>query len=108
MANMGLKTNFPGLMDDDRTRLLLEHFPPGWVVYMVECADGSLYTGSTNDLAKRLKTHESGKGAKYTRSHIPTRLVHVESCATRSDALKRENAIKNLPRIEKNKLIKRR
>lgn len=101
-----LTTSFSGLTDDAKTRALMEHFPPGWVVYMLECEDGSLYTGSTNDLGNRLRTHQSGRGAKYTRSHVPVRLVHVESCANQSAALRRENAIKNLPRPQKDRLIK--
>lgn len=107
MSHAPLQTNFAGLTDDSKTRELLAHFPPGWVVYILECEDGSLYTGATNDLAKRLRTHESGHGAKYTRSHVPVRLVHVESCANQSMALRRENEIKNLPRHDKLKIFQK-
>jgi putative endonuclease len=74
-------------------------------VYMLSCADGSLYTGWTNDLAKRLENHQAGKGAKYTRGRGPLKLVYCEDCGDHSAALKRELEIKALPREEKMKLI---
>jgi putative endonuclease len=67
-----------------------------WWVYILECADGSLYTGIATDVARRLKQHEDGKGARYTRGRGPLRLVHSEGCEDRSTALKREAAIKRL------------
>ena len=70
-------------------------------VYMLRCADGSLYTGSTTDLDRRLAAHQSGRGAKYTRSHGPVEVVYREACADRSAALRREAAIKRLTRSEK-------
>lgn len=70
-------------------------------VYMLRCGDGSLYTGWTNDLAKRLEAHQSGKGAKYTRTHAPVALVYWEPCDTKSEAMRREAAIKRLPRGQK-------
>ena len=76
-----------------------------WYVYMLRCGDGSLYTGSTTDLTKRLKTHNSGKGAKYTRSRLPVQLVYQEETANKSTALRREAAIKKLSREEKLQLI---
>lgn len=76
-----------------------------WFVYMVECADGTLYTGITTDLDRRMEQHNSGTGAKYTRSRGPVRLVYHESAASHSEALKREYAIKQLPRGEKLRLI---
>ena len=76
-----------------------------YYVYMLRCGDGSLYTGSTDDVARRLKVHQSGKGAKYTRSRLPVALVYREELPTRSDALKREWAIKQLSRAEKLALI---
>jgi len=78
----------------------------GWKLYILRCGDGSLYTGITNDLAQRLEQHRSGKGAKYTRGRGPLELVYSEDCADKSEALKREAAIKALPRVEKMKLIK--
>jgi len=74
-------------------------------VYVLECADKTLYTGYTNDLDKRLKAHNSGKGAKYTRSRRPVRLIYSECFESKSEALKREYQIKQLTRIQKLKLI---
>ena len=62
-------------------------------VYMLECGDGSLYTGWTNDLARRLAAHQSGRGAKYTRGRAPVRLVYAEQCTDKSAALRREAAV---------------
>lgn len=72
---------------------------------MLSCADGSLYTGWTNDLAKRLDNHQAGKGAKYTRSRLPVTLAYYETYETESEARKRECAIKKLSRQQKEKLI---
>ena len=74
-------------------------------VYMLSCADGSLYTGWTNDLAKSLDNHQAGKGAKYTRSRLPVTLAYYETYETESEARKRECAIKKLSRQQKEKLI---
>ena len=76
-----------------------------WKLYILRCGDGSLYTGITTDVEKRLEAHRSGKGAKYTRGRGPLELVYREECGTHSDALKRELEIKALPRNEKIKLI---
>lgn len=78
-----------------------------WVLYILQCGDGSLYTGITNDLQRRFKAHESGKGAKYTRGRGPLRLCYVETCDNRAAASKREHAVKNLDRAEKLALIRR-
>lgn len=75
-----------------------------WKLYILRCGDGSLYTGITTDVAARLETHRSGKGAKYTRGRGPLELVYCEECGTHSDALKREYAIKTLTREEKERL----
>lgn len=74
-------------------------------VYILECSDGSLYTGWTNDLEKRIEKHNSGEGAKYTRGRTPCKLVYFEECETKIEATKREFAIKKLTRNEKMKLI---
>lgn len=74
-------------------------------VYILSCGDGSLYTGWTNDLERRLAAHSAGNGGKYTRSHLPVRLVYWEEFPTRGEAMAREWAIKQLPRREKMKLI---
>ncbi len=76
-------------------------------VYILRCADGSLYTGWTNNLARRVKAHQSGHGAKYTRSHAPVELVYSEELADKAEALKREYAIKQLSHMQKLTLIKR-
>src|SRR5262245_4204225 len=72
-----------------------------WSVYMLRCGDGSLYTGCTNDLSGRLERHRSGRGARYTRSRLPVRLVFTEAAADRSAALRREAALKQLTRAKK-------
>ncbi len=77
-----------------------------YYTYMVECSDGSLYTGYTNDLDNRIKVHNLGKGAKYTRSRLPVRLVYYEVFDNKNDAMKRECAIKKLSREAKLALIK--
>ena len=76
-------------------------------VYILECGDGSLYTGWTNQLEKRVEDHSSGKGAKYTRSRLPLKLVYEEQCDSPTDARKREAAIKKLSRKEKLALLER-
>ena len=72
-----------------------------YFVYILLCADGSLYTGSTNDIAKRLEAHKNGKGAAYTKSHKPVKIIYSQECKTKSEALKREAEIKKLKRSEK-------
>lgn len=81
--------------------------PQCWFLYMLECRDRSLYTGITNDLDARLKKHNAGRGARYTRGRLPVRLVFSEPCAGKSEALKREYAVKRLSRREKLALIAR-
>ena len=76
-----------------------------WVVYILECGDGTLYTGITDDFDKRLKAHREGKGAKYTRGRGPLKLRWLERCEDHSGALKREYAIKQLPKQKKLLLI---
>ncbi|MCR4643997.1 MAG: GIY-YIG nuclease family protein [Oscillospiraceae bacterium] len=69
--------------------------------YILECADGTLYTGWTNDIRKRLASHNAGKGGKYTRSRLPVTLVYAEEHEERKDAMRREVLIKQLTRQEK-------
>lgn len=76
-----------------------------WSVYVLRCRDGSLYTGITNNLPRRLRAHRAGRGAAYTRSRRPLRLVYVERRRSRGAALRREAAIKRLPRRQKLSLI---
>ncbi len=74
-------------------------------VYVIECADGSFYTGYTTDVDRRVAEHDAGEGAKYTRGRTPVTLRHVESFESRSAAMSREHAIKSLSRREKERLI---
>ena len=76
-------------------------------VYIVQCSDGTLYTGWTNDTDKRLSAHNSGTGSKYTRSRLPVELVYKEEFASKSEAMRRERAIKKMNRLAKESLIKR-
>lgn len=73
--------------------------------YIIKCADSTLYTGWTNDLDKRIKAHNSGKGAKYTKTRRPVKLVYYEEHETKNEAMSREYAIKQLTRREKELLI---
>ena len=74
-------------------------------MYMLRCADGSLYTGWTNDLEKRLAAHNGGRGSRYTRSRLPVELVYYEALETKQQAMSREYQIKKLRREEKLKLM---
>lgn len=76
-----------------------------WIVYILECADRTLYTGITNDLDHRISEHENGTGAKYTRGRAPFKLLFTERQPTRSDALKREAEIKSFDRAAKLRLV---
>ena len=78
-----------------------------WSVYILRCADGTLYTGVTTDVQRRFNAHQSGKGAKYTRGRGPLELVYREECPDKGAALKRELAIKALSRDVKLKLIEK-
>ncbi|MFZ5633894.1 MAG: GIY-YIG nuclease family protein [Bacillota bacterium] len=74
--------------------------------YVLQCSDGSFYTGWTVDLEARLKAHNDGNGARYTRSRLPVQLVYWEECPDRSEARRREAAIRKLNRKEKENLVK--
>lgn len=78
-----------------------------YYVYMLRCGDGSLYTGVARDPEKRAAVHSAGRGAKYTRSHLPVTLVYRELCADKSAALRREIGIKRLSKAEKETLVRR-
>lgn len=73
--------------------------------YILECKDGTFYTGWTNNLEKRLKNHNDGKGAKYTKARLPVSLIYYEEFQTKEDAMRREYAIKQMTRNEKCSLI---
>ena len=77
----------------------------GYLIYILRCGDGTLYTGCTNDLPRRLRAHQAGRGAKYTRSRLPVELVYLEELPDQSAALRREAAIKRMPRRQKLALL---
>lgn len=79
--------------------------PKPWSVYILKCADDSLYTGISNDVQARLKAHENGKGAKYTKARRPLTLIYQEPAKNRSEASKREAEIKKMPRALKVALV---
>ncbi len=76
-----------------------------WYLYILRCKDNTLYTGIATDVDRRLRTHQQGKGAKYTRGRGPLELVYQERCGTRSQALKRELVVKALSREQKELLL---
>ena len=80
-------------------------FRNGHYVYVVECSDGTYYTGYTTDVERRVSEHNDGTAAKYTRGRRPVTLVHVETYETQSDAMQREYAIKQLRRAAKERLV---
>ncbi|MFB6073120.1 MAG: GIY-YIG nuclease family protein [Halobacterium sp.] len=75
-------------------------------VYVLECADGTYYTGYTTDVERRVAEHDAGEGAKYTRGRTPVELVHAESFESKSAAMAREYEIKQLSRSEKERLVR--
>lgn len=77
----------------------------GWTIYILECADKTLYTGIAKDMPRRLADHMNGRGAKYTRGRGPLKVIYTEQCRTKGQALKREAGIKSLKRAEKLALI---
>ncbi len=76
-----------------------------WTLYLLRCGDGTLYTGVTTDLRRRLAEHRKGVASRYTRSRLPVTLVYSEACGGRSTALRREAAVKRLSRAAKERLI---
>lgn len=72
-----------------------------YFVYMALCKDGSIYTGSTNDVPRRFIQHQAGKGGSYTRSHAVKKIIHIEQFSSKGEALRREAQIKRLPRMRK-------
>jgi len=77
----------------------------GWVVYVLRCKTGQLYTGCTTDLERRVREHNSGTGSKFTRSRLPVTVVYTEQLGGRSEALRRERAIKAMKTREKRRLV---
>lgn len=91
-------------MDDERQDSPCTQ--PNWWVYILQCGDGTLYTGIATDVEERLAKHQAGKGAKYTRGRGPLEVVYREAVGGRGDAVRRESAIKQLSRGEKMRLIR--
>jgi predicted GIY-YIG superfamily endonuclease len=88
-----------------RSQIKTERPARRWHLYILQCSDGTLYTGITNDLARREAQHNSGTASRYTRSRRPVQIVHQEPCRNRSYALKKEYAVKSLSRKEKEEFI---
>jgi putative endonuclease len=78
---------------------------PPWSLYILECGDGSLYTGISNNVQKRFACHCAGRGARYTRSHQPVKLMYVEECGAQGKAMNREREVKKYPKKRKLALI---
>lgn len=79
--------------------------PEAWFLYILQCKDGSLYTGITKNLDRRFKMHNAGKASRYTSSRRPVKMLYHEPCQSRTDALVRECAVKAFPRKKKEELI---
>jgi predicted GIY-YIG superfamily endonuclease len=77
----------------------------GWLLYILKCCDGTLYTGITNDIERRVGMHNAGTASRYTRSRLPVRLIYRERCRNKSSALKKEYRFKELTREEKEEYI---
>lgn len=90
---------------NEKSGAVVQHSNDKSYVYILRCVDGSLYTGWTNNPARRLREHNEGRGAKYTRSRRPVTLVYLEECADKADGLRREYAIKKMSRALKLALI---
>lgn len=97
-------TTQPGQLERDGQAGGPAGTPTVHYVYIVQCADGTYYTGYTTDVARRVAQHNTGRGARYTRSRRPVRLVHAEQWPSRSLALQREAALRRLPRYVKQRL----
>jgi putative endonuclease len=95
---------FVGLMKTKKLKRSNRRKNP-WYLYILECGDGSLYTGISNDVQRRLKAHQSGRGAKYTCSHLPVTLRYVEKCGRQARAMYRERQVKTFPKKKKLALI---
>lgn len=76
-----------------------------WYLYILECQDGKFYTGITKDMERRLKVHNEGKGASFTRARLPVKMIYYETLKSRTQALVREFAVKSLPRKKKEELV---
>ena len=99
------KMNMAMLLESDAVQFL-DGYEPTWCVYILRCADGTLYCGMTNNIIKRLEAHRSGNGAKYTRGRLPVILEAYRSVESKSEALKLENKVKKQPKHKKIEFLK--
>jgi len=101
--NSKYKRMLDGMQAKDKVARRKKREP--WFLYILECSDGSLYTGITKDMEHRLKTHNAGRASHFTRARLPVKLLYQEPCTGRTQALVREYAVKQLPRKKKEALI---
>jgi putative endonuclease len=99
------KMNMAMLLESDAVQFL-DGYEPTWCVYILRCADGTLYCGMTNNIIKRLEAHRSGNGAKYTRGRLPVILEAYRAVESKSEALKLENKVKKQPKHKKIEFLK--
>ena len=99
------KMNLAMLLESDAVQFL-DGYKPTWCVYILRCADGTLYCGMTNNIVKRLQTHRKGKGSKYTRGRLPVILEAYRSVESKSEALKLEHKVKQQPKDKKIEFLK--
>ncbi len=101
------KKMIQGMMDKEKKSRKRRKSPETpWSLYLLECGDGSLYTGVTNNLERRLKMHAAGKASRYTRTHLPVTLRYQELCGTRTQALVRECQVKSFSKKKKEALLR--
>jgi len=100
------KMNIAMLLESDAVQFL-DGYEPTWCVYILRCADGTLYCGMTNNIVRRLKVHRSGKGAKYTRGRLPVILEAYRSVESKSEALKLEHKVKKQSKQNKVDFLKK-
>ncbi len=100
-----MKSNYKRMLKGMQEKENALDVTEAWYLYILECVDGTYYTGVTKDLERRFEEHNSGKGARYTRTRVPVRMVYQETCISRSSALIRECAVKALPRKQKELLF---
>ena len=101
--NQRYKTMLQGMRQKDKKNHRKKQ--ERWFLYMLRCSDNSLYTGIAKDIEKRFQMHSKGKGARYTRTRLPLKLVYQKQCKSRTEALIRECVVKSLPKAKKILLI---
>ena len=103
MMGQKYKRMLSGMQEKEKSSRRRKFEP--WYLYILECNDGSFYTGVAKDVARRFKMHESGKASRYTRTHLPVKLIYQEKCKSRTQALVRECAVKTFPKKKKLALV---